>query len=152
LNVNAERPARRSGPTFMKNKLVCGVMLMAGGVLAEAVEWPHIMGPNLNRKTQDAVPASWSGGKPKKLWALPVEGGFGSLVTGDGRVYTTIQEKGREATIAVERKTGKIVWKAAMGRAGRRCLRAARSSWLGEISTYMRSTRPRGRWRGSTIS
>lgn len=103
----------------MKNTIVRGVavMLLVGTASAGAAEWPHIMGPNLNRKTEDAVPASWAGGKPKKVWALPVEGGFGSLVTGDGRVYTTIQEKGRETTIAVDRKTGKIVWKAPMGEA-----------------------------------
>lgn len=99
----------------MKTVNAVGFLVLAAGL--HAAEWPHIMGPSFNRKTDEAVPAAWSSAQPKKVWELPVEGGFGSFVTGDGRVYTTVQEGGKEATIAVDRKTGKIVWKATMGEA-----------------------------------
>ena len=83
-------------------------------ITAHAAEWPHIMGPNLNRKTDENVPLKWPSGGPKKIWEVPVEGGFSSFVTGDGRAYSVIEAKGKETAIAVDRKTGKTLWQVAM--------------------------------------
>jgi outer membrane protein assembly factor BamB len=93
-----------------------GVML-AGAPAGWAAEWPHIMGPNLNRKTDEVVRTPWPGGGPRKAWEMPVDGGFSSFVTGDGRAYTVVQEKGRETAVAVDRRTGKTVWRVALGEA-----------------------------------
>lgn len=80
-----------------------------------AADWSHIMGPTLDRKTAESVPA-WSAA-PKKLWELRVDGGFSSLVTGDGRVYTVMQKSGKEVAVGIDRKTGKVVWETPLAEA-----------------------------------
>src|SRR5687768_2865457 len=91
--------------------LVAAVLGVGIANAGHAAEWSHIMGPTLDRKTDESV-AAWKGA-PKQQWELPVEGGFSTLVTGDGRVYTMMQEAGREVGVALDRKTGKVLWKTA---------------------------------------
>jgi outer membrane protein assembly factor BamB len=98
-------------------------VLFTGTIDADASEWSHILGPSLDRKTTEGT-ATWSTGHPRKLWQIPAEGGFSSFVTGDGRAYTVIASKvggsTRETAVAVDRKTGRMLWQVPLGEAGYR--------------------------------
>jgi outer membrane protein assembly factor BamB len=87
---------------------------------AAAAEWSHIAGPSYDRKSSEKVPTDWAAKKPRKLWEVPAGGGFSSFVTGDGRAYTVVPVKSRETVMAVDRKTGKVLWQTPMGATGYR--------------------------------
>ena len=96
-------------------------LLLLAAAPCAAADWSSIMGPNNNRKTAEAAPAKWTAEAPRKLWDIPVEGGFGSFVTGEGRAYvvlpTMVAGELRETLAAVDRKTGKTLWQTPLGHA-----------------------------------
>jgi outer membrane protein assembly factor BamB len=117
-------PARRKRPpyitkTFMKTAPFVLMALATSFGYAAAGEWSHIMGPQGDRKTAEA--AKWTKGKPRQLWEISAEGGFSSFVTGDGRAYTVVLSdvggRPRETALAVDRKTGKTLWRVPLGEA-----------------------------------
>jgi outer membrane protein assembly factor BamB len=94
------------------------------GTTAIAGDWSHIMGPHGDRKTTESIdPASVSGAL-RRVWEIPAGGGFSSFVTGNGRVYTVLptKESGttRETAVAIDRQTGKSVWRTPLGEGGYR--------------------------------
>lgn len=89
-------------------------------VAAAAADWPHIAGPSHDRKSPEKVSANWSSAQPRKLWEVSADGGFSSFVTGDGRAYTVVPSNSRETAIAIDRKTGKVLWRTPLGRTGYR--------------------------------
>ncbi|MES2696443.1 MAG: PQQ-binding-like beta-propeller repeat protein [Verrucomicrobiota bacterium] len=88
---------------------------LGAGSLAWAGEWAQIAGPNHDRKTSEKLPEKWPAAGPKRVWEIPTGGGFGSVVTGDGRAYLVIGAKSKETAIAVDRKTGKELWRVPLG-------------------------------------
>src|SRR5205814_1320782 len=60
----------------------------------------------------------------RRAWQIPAGGGFSSFVTGNGKAYTVLptQVSGttRETAVAVDRKTGKILWQTVLGEGGYR--------------------------------
>ena len=99
---------------------IAAILALVASATLVAAEWSHIMGPTSDRKTKESVaPASLSG-KSRPVWEISVGGGFSSFVTGDGKAYTVIPATGRETAIAVDRKTGKILWQTPMGETGYR--------------------------------
>ncbi|HUR58242.1 MAG TPA: PQQ-binding-like beta-propeller repeat protein, partial [Opitutaceae bacterium] len=104
----------------MKFPFTAALFVLAAGARLPAADWSHIMGPASDRKTKEPVaPASLSG-NPRPVWEISVGGGFSSFVTGDGKAYTVIPADGRETAIAVDRKTGKILWQTPLGETGYR--------------------------------
>jgi len=100
----------------MKRPLPCLGLISLPAVLAcasvvAAADWPHMMGPHHNRKVDATIPTAWAGGQPKKLWEIPVGGGFSSFVTGAGRANTVVPVDGRETVMAVDRATGLVLWR-----------------------------------------
>jgi outer membrane protein assembly factor BamB len=88
------------------------IALLAGASCAQAADWSHIAGPTSDRKSAETVRTEWPGGRPRKIWEIPALGGFSSFVTGGGRAYTVVSDRGRETAIAVDRKTGARIWQA----------------------------------------
>ena len=87
-------------PTLL---FAAAVSVFASPFIASSADWPHIMGPNNNRKTSESVPATWTAGRPHKVWEIPANGGFSSFVTGAGRAYTVLPIRDRETVLAVDR-------------------------------------------------
>ena len=97
------------------------LVLILTAPAVRAGEWSHILGPSLDRKTAGTAAPWSSGGAPKTVWKIPAAAGFGSFVTGDGRAFTAITTQAdgaaRETVLAVDRKTGKTLWQAPLGKA-----------------------------------
>lgn len=102
-----------------KLSLVVIAGLLATAQYATAADWTHIMGPDINRKSTESAPAPWSSA-PKTVWEIPTEGGFSSFITGGGRAYTVLPISDRETVVAVDRKTGKTLWRTPLGPTGYR--------------------------------
>jgi outer membrane protein assembly factor BamB len=94
--------------------------LVLSAVTAGAAEWSQISGPTHDRKTTEKPPASLAAADVRKLWEIPVGGGFSSFVTGGGRAYTFVAHENRETAIAVDRKSGKQLWSTPLGATGYR--------------------------------
>jgi outer membrane protein assembly factor BamB len=104
--------------SLLRLAALAGLAFSAAAPAFAKGEWSQIAGPALDRKTSETLPASWPSGGPKKLWEFKVDGGFGSFVTGDGRAYLVVAEKGRETAVAVDRKTGQSLWRTPLGATG----------------------------------
>jgi outer membrane protein assembly factor BamB len=102
-----------------KIPLVASFALLTGACSAFAADWPHILGPNLNRKASEPAPQPWTA-SPKKIWEIPASTGFSSFVTGGGRAYTVVAVNDRETVLAVDRKTGQTLWRTPLGPTGYR--------------------------------
>ncbi len=111
LHSSPHRP-----PSMHLTRSLLLTSLLGAGSLT-AGEWSHIKGPQLNRKTDETVPAKWPANGPKRVWEVAVDGGFSSFVTGDGRVYTVVQKGGKEVAVGLDRKTGKTLWELPMSAA-----------------------------------
>jgi outer membrane protein assembly factor BamB len=88
--------------------------------IASAADWPHVMGPRFDRKTEEAVTTPFPAGGLKRLWKISASGGFSSFVTGEGKAYTVLPISGRETVVAIDRKTGKQLWQTPLGPASYR--------------------------------
>src|SRR4051812_29533381 len=100
------RRPRRGFESFPMKPNFKFFLVMALGLLSPAAsigaaaDWPHIMGLNLDRKTEETISTAWPARGPKRVWEIPAEGGFGSFVTGDGKAYTVIASQSHETAIA----------------------------------------------------
>jgi outer membrane protein assembly factor BamB len=84
---------------------------------ATAGAWSHIQGPAYDRKTAEGATGAWKTGEPRSIWEMKADGGFSSFVTGEGRAFTVVPADGggREAALALDRKTGKTLWQTTLG-------------------------------------
>ncbi len=103
---------------------------LALSVPSVAADWPQWMGPTRDgvwaeTGLLDTLPA----GGPKKLWSVPVGGGYGGPAVAGGKVYVLDYQKaggdatnnpakratltGRERVLCLDAKTGKELWQRA---------------------------------------
>lgn len=78
---------------------------------ADAADWPQWLGPSRNGTTNQTV-AAWSE-PPRVVWRHAVSMGFSSPVVADGKVFvhTTIAEANEEEVLAIDARTGDVVWR-----------------------------------------
>jgi outer membrane protein assembly factor BamB len=101
--------------------VVLTASLSAHGLLAsadEAPSWPQFHGPNRdNVSTETGLLDKWPEGGPKLLWTASGLGhGFATVAIADGRIYTA-GDVGEDTVITALDTEGKVVWRAANGRA-----------------------------------
>lgn len=92
-------------------------MLLVGGGLARAADWPNYRGPQHNGVSQETDWQAWGAGETNILWEKSIGFGFASIAVSDGRVYLT-GNTGKEGPNAntdivycVDATTGKELWK-----------------------------------------
>jgi outer membrane protein assembly factor BamB len=78
---------------------------------APAADWPQWLGPKRDGGSSESI-EPWKD-SPKVLWKAKVGVGFSTPVVVDGRVFVhaRINGKDREELIALEAKTGKVLWR-----------------------------------------
>jgi len=77
-----------------------------------ADDWPQWRGPNRDgHSTEKGIEADWSKNPPKLDWMVEGMGqGYASMSIVDGRLYTSGNTGGGQSVIAVDAKTGKVLW------------------------------------------
>jgi outer membrane protein assembly factor BamB len=93
-----------------------GLLIAGPGKPAEVPgAWPRFRGPNLDGRSQEAVPLarSWTGGRPRELWAIEVGEGYAGPAIDRGRVYLMDydREKGRDALRCLSLADGREIWR-----------------------------------------
>ncbi|MEX0700907.1 MAG: PQQ-binding-like beta-propeller repeat protein [Planctomycetales bacterium] len=83
-------------------------------VVAEgsATDWPQWRGPDRDgRSLATGLLQDWTKTKPKLLWTAKGMGkGHGSVAVANGRIFTTGGVRGAQAIVAVEERSGEILW------------------------------------------
>jgi outer membrane protein assembly factor BamB len=89
--------------------------------LAQEPNWNQFRGPKRdNHSFSTGIAKSWSEGGPKLLWKINTIGSGYANVSFFGDMMFTMGDDGNQCfTFALERKTGKEIWKQPIGKAGR---------------------------------
>jgi outer membrane protein assembly factor BamB len=92
------------------------VVFFLFATVARADDWPQWLGPKRDGGTSETV-KPWKEA-PKALWRLPVGKGFSCPAVADGRVFihAPVNNKEAEEVIALDAKTGKVLWREAYDR------------------------------------
>ncbi len=80
--------------------------------LLASADWTQWRGPGRDGKSPETgLLAQWPDGGPKLLWQVESLGeGFASYSVASGRLFTQGQKDGRQYLIALEAKTGEMLW------------------------------------------
>ena len=95
---------------------------------AWADDWPQWMGPNRDGTWKETgILRKFPPGGPKKLWSVPIGGGYAGPAVADGKVYVadyqsddpnrgnnpggTTKRTGKERVLCLDAATGKELWK-----------------------------------------
>ena len=106
---------------------VCTLLLMVA-VPAFADDWPQWMGPNRDgRWNETGILQKFPSDGPKKLWSIPIGGGYSGPAVVGNKVYITDYEskdprpvnnpggaskrQGKERLLCLDAKSGKEIWK-----------------------------------------
>ena len=81
-----------------------------------ADDWPQWLGPRRDGTTKEKI-AAWK--ETKVAWKFAVDKGYACPVVAEGRVFVhaPVKDKEAEEVIALDAKTGKVLWRAAYERA-----------------------------------
>ncbi len=99
--------------------IALAVLLAAGFVLpAVADEWPQWRGLQRDGKSAETgLLRSWpAGGPPLAFKAAGLGSGFSTVAVAGGRIYTLGDIGERQFVLALDEKTGKLLWKTDIGR------------------------------------
>lgn len=80
--------------------------------LALASDWPRFRGPNGSGIAPDAADLPVEMGPDRNLlWTIPLPPGYSSPIVSGDRVFVTAYQKDSLFAIAIDRKTGKTIWR-----------------------------------------
>jgi outer membrane protein assembly factor BamB len=105
-----------------------GTSLLLTASIACADDWPQWMGPNRDGQWKEtSILQKFPKGGPKKLWAVPIHGGYAGPAVANGKVYVadyeskdpkpannpnaTSKREGKERLLCLNAETGKEIWK-----------------------------------------
>lgn len=99
---------------FSSAVLLLALALLQPVSSARAAEWPQWRGVKRDGFTdQVPLPAKLEGGALQKLWRVELEPGYSGPVVSSDRVFTTETEnRENEVVRALDRRTGKELWRA----------------------------------------
>lgn len=112
----------------MSRSTVALAAVLLAALPAVADDWPQWMGPNRDgRWAESGIVQKFPPSGPKKLWSVPVGGGYAGPAVAGGRVYvadfqtadadrgnnpaTTTKRNGKERVLCLDAATGKELWK-----------------------------------------
>src|SRR5262249_50660673 len=121
----ADAPARREGQETnrlhriepgstlsapMPGKLLTAVMLVLGASTLVASDWPRFRGPNGSGVADSVAPTDFGPGRNMD-WRTEVPLGRSSPIVAGDRIYLTAADGQKLVTMAVDRASGRILWR-----------------------------------------
>ena len=93
--------------------VACGTLIVSAAV---ADDWPQWRGADrANRSTETGLFKKWKPAGPTLAWiAEGMGGGYASVSVADGRVFTTGNVNDTQSVVAVDAKTGDVIWTSAI--------------------------------------
>src|SRR5262245_53629099 len=105
----------------MRHTLLADVLVLGFAVVALAADWPQWRGPDRTGLSKETgLLKEWPKDGPPLRWkATDLGTGYSSPSVAGGRVYLQTTGDKEEYAVALDEKTGKEVWKVAIGTIGR---------------------------------
>src|SRR5437870_977213 len=102
---------------FVLATLACSLVLASVGRTAD---WPQFRGPKRDGLSgETGLLKSWPKEGPPLVWkAIGLGGGYSSVSVAGNRIYTLGNKGNTSQVVALERKTGKVLWSSDVGPAG----------------------------------
>lgn len=99
---------------------LCAFLLVSITVLAQEPNWNQFRGPNSdNHAFSTGLAKSWGEGGPKELWRINTLGtGYSNLCFYGDMMFTLGDFGDQSFVIAMDKKTGKELWKQPLGKSG----------------------------------
>jgi outer membrane protein assembly factor BamB len=100
-------------PAAVASLVIVGTL---GGLVLHAEDWPEIRGKGrLGVWNETGILESFPPDGLKVLWRTPIKAGFAGPAVADGRVFVvdfveTRKPRGTERALALDEKTGKVLW------------------------------------------
>ena len=94
---------------FVRFLGVCGLVLTAAW--ASAADWPGFRGPNATGVFDTAGLPTRFGPHDTVVWKTPLPAGKSSPVLTDRHIFLTAHEAGKLWTLALDRETGRVLWR-----------------------------------------
>ena len=118
--------ARRIGPVAAA--LLAASTALGGPAGDPKAPWPQFHGPNRDNISPDkGLLKQWPAGGPKLLWRFPdCGGGFATITSADGLLFTTGDFQDRQKLLALD-PNGKCLWQAENGRSWKGAYPGARA-------------------------
>lgn len=120
LRILAWRSAKQSVGSLLRPAAaavaMCAVVACMAAVVAHAEDWPEFRGKGrVGVWTETGILDTFPKEGLKVLWRTPVRGGYAGPAVADGRVFVvdyleTKRPRGIERALALDEKTGKILW------------------------------------------
>src|SRR5579871_500955 len=101
----------RNDKTFSFVITVALLALQAGLIPAHAADWPRFRGPNGSGVADTSALPDSIGPTNNVIWKTSLPPGHSSPVLSGDRIFLTAFEGDKLFTIALDRKTGKILWR-----------------------------------------
>ena len=98
----------------MKSLAQFSLLLTFSMSLSAASDWPQFRGPNSGGVADDAKPPIDFGPETNLLWKIEMPAGLSSPCVSGDRIFLTAAEDEKLVTLAVHRRTGKILWRQAV--------------------------------------
>lgn len=95
----------------MRTMILAGLLLLLAGRSPGQANWPQFRGPNGQGVSALAAPPAEFGPASNLLWSIETPPGHSSPVVAGNRVFITALDSGKLYTIALDRATGKQLWK-----------------------------------------
>ena len=86
------------------------ILLVLAPALLVSSDWPQFRGPNAAGVSQDTNLPVTFGPAENVVWRTPIPAGNSSPVVAGGKVYLTGFETDRLLTVAVDTRTGRVLW------------------------------------------
>jgi outer membrane protein assembly factor BamB len=89
--------------------LVCILSSSASGL---ADDWPQLLGPQRNGvSAETGLLTTWPADGPPEVWRVPGGEGMSGLAISGGRLFTMVQQGGRQWVVCYDAQTGTQHWK-----------------------------------------
>jgi outer membrane protein assembly factor BamB len=102
----------------MLHRTLVPAILLSSILGVHAADWPQYRGPSGDGHSPDKIVFPMGGAAPKQVWKTPSIGGFSSFAVSNGRAFTLslrdVDGAPQECLVALDAKTGKELWFAAL--------------------------------------
>ena len=95
----------------MKFFSIATAIIFACVTFCNAADWPQILGPNRDGKTNETLNPSWPEKGPPIVWKYELGQGFSGVAVAGKQVFAFHRRGDQERVEAIDRVTGKRIWK-----------------------------------------
>src|SRR5947209_8696304 len=90
------------------------IVLLCDPPTINGADWPQLRGTAHDSTTPEKILTAWPREGPRRLWKVPLTGGFSSITVSDGKALTLVKRMiegvEQEVCVALDAASGKEFW------------------------------------------